>query len=243
MAVKVVKSFGVKGIVPLSMLDWEGRLATTVFLGGCNFRCPFCHNAQLVTGYRELPDIPWEILNETLILKRGWVDGVCISGGEPTISNSLSDLTRQIVNLGFPVKIDTNGTRPEVLKSLIDDRLVKAVALDIKTSFPRYPLATQTDNLSDRIKQSIELLIAAETDETLEIEFRTTVVPTFVEHEDVLQIGKYLGEVGAKRYILQQFNPKSVMKPSAGEIRPFGVDFLAKLAEETSRLVPTYLRS
>ncbi|MBE0446716.1 MAG: anaerobic ribonucleoside-triphosphate reductase activating protein [Actinobacteria bacterium] len=242
MAVKIFKSFGIKGIVPLSMLDWEGRLVTTIFLGGCNFRCPFCHNAQLVTGYKDLPDIPWANLNDTLASKRGWVDGVCITGGEPTISSSLVDLARHIVNLGFQVKLDTNGTRPEVLENLIDNQLIGAIALDIKTSFPRYAEATRVPDLSGKIRKSIKLLIEAEAEGKLETEFRTTVVPTIAGREDVLFIAEYLSEAGARHYSLQQFNPKTVMLPSIATIKPFSQDFLTDLAQEVSQLVPTYFR-
>ncbi|HZD59877.1 MAG TPA: anaerobic ribonucleoside-triphosphate reductase activating protein [Anaerolineae bacterium] len=242
MAVMAMKSFGIKGIVPLSMLDWEGRLVTTIFLGGCNFRCPFCHNAQLVTGNSNLPEISWDDISETLISKRGWVDGVCITGGEPTISNKLIDLARHIVDLGFRVKLDTNGTQPQVLKELVDGLFISAVAVDIKTSFPKYPLATNVPDLSDRVKESIGIAIEAQNQRKLEVEFRTTVVPTIVEREDVLSIAEYLGKAGATRYTLQQFNPKTVLAQEAGNIRPFGQEILTELAQEASQFVPTHYR-
>lgn len=244
MAVKdvAIMSFGIKGFVPLSMLDWEGRLVTTIFLGNCNFRCPFCHNASLVLDHKNLPDIPQDILKDTLVSKGGWVDGVCISGGEPTISSTLPELTRFIKELGLQIKLDTNGTQPKVLKSLIDENLIDAVALDIKTSFSKYPLATQQSNLSEKVKQSINLLIEAKSKGNLEVELRTTVVPTFVEREDVLQIAEYLARAGVKRYHLQQYNPKVTLEPSAGKIKPYSKDFLADLAQEASKSLPVYLR-
>ncbi len=245
MAVKedaAVMSFGIKGFVPLSMLDWEGRLVTTIFLGNCNFRCPFCHNASLVLDHKNLPDIPQDMLKDALTSKGGWVDGVCISGGEPTISSKLPELARFIKGLGLQIKLDTNGTQPRMLKSLIDDKLIDAVALDIKTSFSKYPLATQQPDMSEKVKQSIDLLIEAESKSNLEVEFRTTAVPTFVEREDVLQIAEYLAKAGAKRYHLQQYNPKVTLEPSAGEIKPYNKDFLADLAQEASKSLPVYLR-
>ncbi len=245
MAVKdvAIKSFGVKGFIPLSMLDWEGRLVTTIFMGNCNFRCPFCHNASLVLDYQNLPDISRDTLKDILTPKDGWVDGVCITGGEPTLSSSLPELARFIKNLGLQVKLDTNGTQPRMLKSLIDEKLIAAVALDIKTSFSKYPLATQRPDLSDKVKQSIGLLVEAESNGNLEVEFRTTVVPTFVESDDVLETAAYLAKAGAKHYYLQQYNPKVTLEPSAANIKPLSKDFLADLAQKASKFLPVHLRS
>ena len=244
MAVKdiAVKSFGIKGFVPLSMLDWEGHLVTTVFLGECNFRCPFCHNASLVLDSKNMPDIPVSMIKETLISKRGWVDGVCISGGEPTINGALPELARHIKNLGFQVKLDTNGTQPRMLKKLIDAGIIDAVAVDIKTSFSKYPLATRRPDLSDKVKESIGVLIQAETNNKLEAEFRTTVVPTLVNKDDILEIASYLKKAGARRYFLQQFNPKAVLSAEAADIKPFSQEVLAEMAQEASKILPTYLR-
>jgi len=242
MAVKTAEIPGIKGMLPMSMLDWEGQLVTTIFLGGCNLRCPFCHNAQLAVRANDLPDIPWDNIVEALSAKAGWVDGVCITGGEPTISNSLPEILHYMAALRLKVKLDTNGTKPQVLKNIIEDRLIHAVALDIKTSFDKYSIATRVPNISDSLKESIGLLIEAETKGIIETEFRTTVVPTIVERDDVLQIAKYLGGAGAKRYTLQQFNPKTVMEPSSGNIKPYHQDFMSELAQEASRLIPTQLR-
>ncbi|MDI6715969.1 MAG: anaerobic ribonucleoside-triphosphate reductase activating protein [Actinomycetota bacterium] len=238
-----VKDFGVKGILPLSMLDWEGRLVSTIFLSGCNLRCPFCHNPSLVLEDKDLPVVTSEEIQHVLIEKRGWVDGVCITGGEPTINNGIFDLLEFIKSLGYQVKLDTNATRPNVLAELINSSLVSAIAVDIKTSFHKYSYVTQRPDLSDRVKKSIGLLIEAESKDKVEVEFRTTVVPTFVEKDDVLRIAKYLKEAGARRYYLQQFNPKTVMVPAISSIRPFDKEFLSDLAAESSKIVPTYLRN
>lgn len=245
MAVKNVatETLGVKGFVPLSMLDWEGRLVTTLFLGGCNFRCPFCHNASLVLENNSLPDVPRDMLDEILTSKGGWLDGVCITGGEPTINGNLENLLDYIKSLGLQVKLDTNGTQPKKLHKLIDEGLIDAVALDVKTSFSKYANVTRRPDLSGEVKKAIGLLVDAEAKGRLEVEFRTTVVPTFVEREDVIEIAKYLKEAGAKHYNLQQFNPKSTMEASASKIKPYGKEFLIELTEMVSNYLQVRLRA
>jgi len=243
MAVKHLTNIkGIKGFIPLSMLDWEGHLVTTIFLGGCNFRCPFCHNSSLVLQKDELPDVSVKQLEELLTSKEGWVDGVCITGGEPTIDDNLPSIARFVKELGLQVKLDTNGTMPNILKSLIDEGLIDAIAMDIKTSFDKYEDATKQANLSDRVKESIKLLIGAESEGKIELEFRTTAVPAFVDKNDVLTIAKYLKDAGAKRYYLQQFNPKTVMEPEMGEVKPYSKDRLAEIAQESTKVLPTYTR-
>ncbi|MBS3908909.1 MAG: anaerobic ribonucleoside-triphosphate reductase activating protein [Actinobacteria bacterium] len=238
MAVRTEQDFAIKGYIPLSMLDWEGRLVTTVFLGGCNFHCPFCHNAELVTGAGRLPDVAWGIIEGVLADKAGWIDGVCVSGGEPTLSEGLFELLRRVKSFGFKVKLDTNGSRPNVLKKLLEERLIDAVAMDIKTSFDKYSLVSKTADSADRVRASIDLLVEAEAKGLLDAEFRTTVVPTIVEREDVIEVAQYLRDAGAGRYMLQQFNPKTVMRAEAGSIKPLRKDALEKLAAEISSIVP-----
>ncbi|HCG98892.1 MAG TPA: anaerobic ribonucleoside-triphosphate reductase activating protein, partial [Actinobacteria bacterium] len=177
MAVKTKQNFAIKGYIPLSMLDWEGRLVTTVFLGGCNFHCSFCHNAELVTSARQLPDVPWDIIEGVLAQKAGWIDGVCISGGEPTLDNGLVELLRLIKKNDLQVKLDTNGTRPDVLRDLIDESLISAVAMDIKTTFNKYHLVAKAQDAADRVRESLGLLVEAEAKGLLKVEFRTNIVP------------------------------------------------------------------
>jgi pyruvate formate lyase activating enzyme len=220
------------------MLDWEGRLVTTVFLGGCNFHCSFCHNAELVTGAGQLPDVPWDIIEGVLTDKAGWIDGVCVSGGEPTLDGGLIELLRLIKQNGLETKLDTNGTRPDILSELIDESLVSAVAMDIKTTFDKYHLVSKAPDTAERVRESIGLLVKAEAKGLLEVEFRTTVVPTIVEREDVLQIAHYLRDAGAGRYTLQQFNPKTVMTPAAGKIKPLTTETLQGLVKEVSAVLP-----
>lgn len=228
----------IKGYIPVSMLDWEGRIVTTLFLAGCNFRCPFCQNPEFVDGdSKSLPSTDWAEIEEHLISKKNWLDGVCITGGEPTISPGLTALIKKIKSLDLAVKLDTNGNNPKVLSPLIDSSLVDCIAMDVKTSFSKYPYVVQAPVSIDNIKRSIELVL----DSRLEHEFRTTVVPNYVEREDVLKIAQYLADCGAKKYRLQQFNPKVVLEPEAA-VAPFDKDYLKALTDECNQHLPTKLR-
>jgi len=218
------------------MIDWDGKLATTLFVGGCNYSCSFCHNVDLVLSPESLPDIDWENIEEHLRKKETWIDGICITGGEPTIHPDLPLLLKRIKNLGYPVKLDTNGTNPDLLTELLENRLVDYLAMDIKTSFEKYSLAVKKGVDIAKIKQSINLILNS----TVDYEFRTTVVPTFVEEEDVLRIAHYIK--GARLYVLQQFFPEKVLDPEMIKVRPYSKETLEIMREKCQRVVPTKLR-
>lgn len=223
----------IKGFIPTTMLDWRGKLASTIFLAQCNFHCPFCHNPELVNEYQKLPTIPINHVISHLLNRRGWLDGIVISGGEPTIQPGLPAFLKKIKEIGYPVKLDTNGTRPEVLAALINQRLVAAVAMDIKTTFDKYPLTVKKPVKIDKIKESIDLLMNS----AIEYEFRTTVVPGYADPEDILQIAQQIK--GARAYVLQQFNPKTVLAPEAALISPLTSRELLELSEKCREFVPT----
>ena len=188
----------------MTLLDFPGRVACTVFLGGCNFRCPFCHNSELLDGTEEQVMDDKELL-AFLAKRKGILDGVCITGGEPTLKKELPQLLRGIQDLGYPVKLDTNGYRPEVLKALVEEGLVDYVAMDIKNSPDCYG---QTVGLSkmdlSRIEESIRFLAEGKVD----YEFRTTVVAQLHSEESIEAMGKWLlNTAGApvKQLFLQSF--------------------------------------
>ncbi len=189
----------INGFQKMTLLDFPGRVACTVFLGGCNFRCPFCHNAGLVLGnitesYRE------EEILSYLEKRKGLLDGVCITGGEPTLRPDLADFIKKIKALGYPVKLDTNGSNPALLKALVKEKLVDYVAMDIKNSFTKYPETCGDPNLDlAPIKESIDFLLGGSVD----YEFRTTVVKELHTPEDISSVSKEIR--GAKRYFLQNF--------------------------------------
>ena len=194
------------GLQKLTLLDYPGRLACTVFLGGCNFRCPWCHNGPLVLtdGTSVLMSVG-ELLG-FLESRKGRLQGVCISGGEPTLYPTLPRLIREIRSLGFEVKLDTNGTNPEMLRSLIDEGLVSYVAMDIKNSIEKYPATVglascEGNSLSviEGVKKSAELLMEGRVD----FEFRTTLMQELHTAEDMDAIGRWLA--GGEKYFLQTY--------------------------------------
>lgn len=195
----------IKGLQRLTLLDFPGRVGCTVFLGGCNLRCPFCHNGGIVRG--EGDDISLEDLLAFLDSRVGRLQGVCVSGGEPTLYSDLPELLSEIKSRGFEVKLDTNGTNPELLDRLINDGLVDYVAMDIKNSLVRYEetagLSSKTEaensKLIDNIKTSAALLMQGRVD----FEFRTTLVRELQDESDMISIGKWLA--GEEKYFLQTY--------------------------------------
>lgn len=178
----------IAGLQKLTLLDYPGKVACTVFLPGCNFRCPFCHNSGILSAGAP------EALSEDALLaflqkRRGLLDGVCITGGEPTLQAGLSDLLKKIKAMGYCVKLDTNGSRPEVLKALAADRLVDYVAMDVKNAPRRYGDTIGISGIAlDRIEESIRFLLSC----GIEHEFRTTVVEEFHDEESILAMGQWL---------------------------------------------------
>lgn len=226
----------VAGWVPINMLDWEGRLVTTVFVAGCNFSCPFCHNPELVSALTHPATIPFSEIEDHLAAKAGWLDGVVLSGGEPTINPALPALARRIKQLGVGLKLDTNGSRPDVLAELLEEGLLDYVAMDVKTSFERYAEAARRPVSIEAIQRSIELIL----DCGIDHEFRTTMMPTCVDRSDALKIAMTVSR--GDRYVLQQFNPKVVLDPDASAVEPYSPNYLRAVAAECARFIPTTVR-
>jgi pyruvate formate lyase activating enzyme len=188
------------GFNKTTLLDYPRHLAATLFLGGCNFRCPFCHNASLVEHPGSQPVIPEEEVFSYLSKRRNILEGVCITGGEPTLYPDLPEFIGQIKNLGFKVKLDTNGTNPEMMKSLVKNQLIDYIAMDIKNAKAKYNLSVGLREFSpDKINESIAFLLSS----PLDYEFRTTVVKEHHTEEDMLSIGAWIK--GANAYYLQAF--------------------------------------
>ena len=191
-----------KGLQKLTLLDFPDKMACTVFTGGCNFLCPFCHNASLVIGERvkESPTIPCEEFFDFLEKRRGILEGVCISGGEPTLQSDLAEFIKKIKELGFLVKLDTNGYRPDVLGALIDGGLIDYVAMDIKASRDKYGEAVGIDDFDTApIEESVKILMGG----NIPFEFRTTLLCGIHDEDEMRKIGEWLG--GNERYFLQSF--------------------------------------
>lgn len=190
----------IDGLQKMTLLDFPGKVACTVFTGGCNFRCPFCHNALLVTELPENPDYTADEVLDFLKKRAGLLDGVAITGGEPLMNPEISDFIREIRKLGYLVKLDTNGSFPDRLESIVSDGLVEYVAMDIKNCKEKYAetIGLKEYNLSN-IERSVDFLKSG----TVDYEFRTTVVKEFHTVDDIRKAAEWIS--GAKRYFLQNF--------------------------------------
>jgi len=196
----------IHGLQKTTLLDYPGHVAATIFTGGCNFRCPFCHNGDLVLNPGGTPQIPMEEIMAFLQKRQGILDGVCITGGEPTLQLDLEDFIRGVRGLGYLVKLDTNGYRPEVLERLLEEGLLDYVAMDVKASKDNYARAvgldcmnSKSDFVIEKIERSVELL----QNSSIDYEFRTTVVKGLHTIEEFEEIGRWLA--GCKAYYLQGF--------------------------------------
>ena len=191
----------IQGLQKMTLLDYPGKIAATVFTGGCNFRCPYCHNASLVLHAEDAQDIPEEDFFAFLSKRIGLLDGVCISGGEPLLQEDIRRFISEIKSLGFLVKLDTNGSFPSKLKELVSSGLIDYVAMDIKNFPAGYArTAGTTVDVLSKIEKSVDFLLG----NPVKYEFRTTVVKGFHTKEDFIAIGKWIQ--GAQRYFLQSFN-------------------------------------
>lgn len=187
------------GLVKTTLLDYPGRIACTVFTGGCNFRCGYCHNAPLVLNANSNTRIGEGEVLSFLEAHRRTLQGMCISGGEPTLQNDLFEFLHHVKDMGYPVKIDTNGYNPWKIKCLVEYGLVDMVAMDIKTDRRRYPELTQTAIDFDVIMETAAFLL----ERKVEYEFRTTVVKEFFDDAAAHYIAEWLA--GARKYYLQGF--------------------------------------
>ena len=185
------------GLLKMTLLDFPGRIACTVFTAGCNFRCPFCHNASLVTHLDE--EIAVDDFFSFLKKRQGMLDGVCVSGGEPLMQPEMADFLANIRALGYATKIDTNGAYPDKLRALIEGGLVDYVAMDIKNSPAKYAQTIGLSSVPTGVEESVSLLRFG----IVPYEFRTTVVDELHEPEDFAAIGQWIA--GAPRYFLQKF--------------------------------------
>ncbi len=188
------------GLNKTTLLDYPGKVAATVFLGGCNLRCPFCQNGGLVLHPGVEPEVPVEDVTALLRKRQGILDGVCVTGGEPTLTAELPYFLSQIKGLGYLVKLDTNGTRPAVIRKLLEQKLVDYIAMDIKSSMEHYEKVSGIHGMNlEEIQESVRLVM----EQAPDYEFRTTVVRELHKREDFESISKWLR--GAKVYYLQAY--------------------------------------
>jgi len=190
------------GFTETSLLDWHGRIAAVIWISGCDFSCPFCHNYQVADDDPKLPEVPWDEIAGTLRRKRDWYDGVVLTGGEPLMHPEVFELCRRIKDLGLPVKVDTNGSFPYALKALLELELVDAVAMDVKSPLDsRYAKAAGRQIDVAPLLRTIRLLLET----GIEHEFRCTLVPGLINPEDIAAIGEAIK--GAQAVALQAYVP------------------------------------
>lgn len=223
----------IKGFIENSLLEWDGKITSVIFLPGCNFRCPWCHVPALAFHPENLDTVPFGQVEETIHRQRSWLDGIVISGGEPTVHLSLPQFIEQIKGWEMPVKLETNGSCPEMLRELIKDELIDSVAMDIKNIVERGKLKGESNQYErtvgtqvdlEKIRESMDILRGSK----INYEFRTTVVPAFLNEEDIEGIASSIR--GAKRYILQQFVPENASREEMIKLRPYSREKLQEMA-------------
>jgi len=222
-------SIPIKGFLESSFLDWPGKIVSVVFLPSCNFRCPYCQNSDLVLKSHLLNTLPFPYVLQRLQKLRDWIDGVCITGGEPTIHETLADFISVFKNNNFLVKLDTNGSNPRMLEALLNKRLVDCIAMDVKAPLDKdfYSRLIGVSADLKKIRESIDLI----RNSSVENIFRTTVVPGMLSEEDIYQVAKGLSPV--KKFILQQFSPENPLDPKLRKVSPWP----QKKLERTQRMV------
>lgn len=214
-------SLPIKGLERMSLIDFPPYTSCVVFIAGCNFRCPFCQNVDLVKDSGTLAPMPEQEVLAFLDERRKWLDAVVITGGEPTIHENLPDFLARIKDKGYMVKLDTNGSNPGMLRELMDKKLIDSVSMDIKAPLAKYKAAAGTEVDASAIQESAGILLQS----SIDYEFRTTVVPDFFSEDDAHAIGKWLK--GAKRYSLQQFRTEmGTLDPDFRFRKPYPKDIL-----------------
>jgi len=202
----------IKGFIDTSFVDWDGKIVSTVFVPKCNFRCPFCFNHDLILHPAKYPDVPESAITGFMGRNRDFLDGVCITGGEPTIARGLEGFCRTVHSIGLKVKLDTNGSRPSVLSRLVSEGLVDYVAMDIKAPPDSYAysraVGVRADRILDSVRKSVNFLMGS----GMDYEFRTTVVPSLHSEQDIQEISKWIQ--GARSYVLQKFRPENAWRRS-----------------------------
>ncbi len=220
-----------------TLLDYPGRLACIVFLAGCNFKCPFCYSVEIVleNKIKNLVPLKEDVFFNFLKKRKGKLEAVVICGGEPTINPELPNFCKEIKGLGYKVKLDTNGSNPEMVKKLLKENLIDYVALDLKTSKEKYQKLTNSliENIAEKVNQTLSLLKESK----IAWEVRTTCVVGVVDKEDILKIAKWAQ--GAPKYYLQNFRPQKTLDPSFEKIKPY----LTKELEEMRQATLPYCKS
>lgn len=202
------------------MIDWEGMTVSTLYVSGCNFCCPFCYNTDLVIKSHSLPVISEEKILSFLLERKALLDGICLSGGEPTLSSDIAPFLKNIKTNNFKIKLDTNGSKPDQLKEIIEQSLVDYIAMDIKNCFEidayTKTIGIYEEQIVKKIKKSIDFIMNS----GIDYEFRTTVIPGFHDTEMIVNIAREIK--GAQKYILQNFiQSEEMLDPCLRDVQPY----------------------
>ena len=213
------------GLQKVTLIDYPGRIAATVFLCGCNFKCPWCYSSELVLPekIKKQPKISEREFFKYLKDRKKLLDGLVLCGGEPTINKKLPSFIKKIKKMGFLIKLDTNGSDPKILKKLIDEKLIDYVAMDLKGPKERYSEFSGRKVDVKKIQKSIDIL----KENKVDYEFRSTIVPSLHTKEDVIEMAKWIR--GAKRYYLQNFRPEKTIDPKFEKIKPYPQEYLLEI--------------
>jgi len=222
----------IKGFIKSSLLDWDGKIVSTIYVPYCNMRCPYCQNAGLLLNPDEYPTISIDEIKSFFLEHKDFMDGICLTGGEPCLYGDLLDFLKEFKDIGAKIKLDTNGTFPEKIKKVIEKNLVDYIAMDIKAplDFEHYKKSSglKSRELFDRVKESIRIIMESDID----YEFRTTVVPTLHKEKDIEEIAKFIK--GAKKYALQNFQNQDTLDENFKNIEPYKRKTLEKFAKSLS---------
>ncbi len=217
-----------------SLIEWPGKISSVVFVSGCNFRCPFCHNPDLISFSPSLPKIKEKEILDYCLENKDLLDAISITGGEPLISKKeeLVNFIEKIKKIGLLTEIETNGSNPDMIAYLLKNRLVDYIAMDIKAPLDveKYNDVSGVKITLSNIKKSIKIIM----DSNIDYEFRTTVIPNLLNDNDILQISNQIK--GAKRYYLQQFSPKNTFNPKLKKIKPYPKEWFDKIAKKIKGL-------
>lgn len=223
----------IKGFIENSLIEWEGKIVSIVFLPTCNLRCPYCHAPHLVQTPNDLESIPVDSVIEKTRQNLGWVDGIVVSGGEPTSHKQIGEFLKIFKNMGMMTRLDTNGTNPSVIEELIEKRLLDCVAMDIKAPLrkEKYDLVSGVPCDVEDIKKSIRLVMES----GIEYEFRTTVCPSQLDGRDIEDIARTIQ--GAGRYVIQSFKPNHCLDTAMVSVEPYPVERLRDFAANAGKYV------
>lgn len=211
----------IKGFIETSFLDWDSKIVSVVFVPFCNFKCPFCHNSELILNPQGFNSVEFNKIEKFLNEHHDFIDGICLTGGEPCMhaESGLFDFIKHVRKMGLLVKLDTNGAFPEILRRLIGEKLIDYIAMDIKGPLDkRYDKAAGVKVDIGKIKESIDIIMHS----GVEYEFRTTVVPGIHTEDDIVDIAKSIS--GAAKLVLQQFVPKNTWDSALQSVKPYDID-------------------